>query len=38
VKQDTLVRPVPADTPQRVAAPAAGGGRNGQQGAAAGQD
>jgi membrane fusion protein (multidrug efflux system) len=38
VKQDTLVRPVPADTPQRVAAPAAGGGRNGQQGAAAGRN
>jgi len=33
VKQDTAVRPVPADTPERVGAPPAGG--NGRQGAAA---
>lgn len=36
VKQDTAVRPVPADTPERVGAPPAGG--NGRQGAAAGRN
>jgi membrane fusion protein (multidrug efflux system) len=38
VKQDTQVRPVSADTPQRVGAPPAAGGGNGRQGAAAGRN